>query len=249
MDKLKNQVVAITGGNSGIGLATAHLCQQEGASVAILGRNQETLSRALEELNSNTIGIQGDVQNLSDIENFLSETKSNFGAIDCLIVNAGEGKERHINDVDEAFFDTVSNINFKGAYFTAHKGIQYLNKGASIIFISSVANIKGLPGLTIYGAAKAAVRSLARGLAAELADQKIRVNSISPGAVDTPFLLRDGFSQQVLDESIAAFNSITPLNRMANPDEIASVVLFLASRDASYINGSDIAVDGGYAQI
>jgi NAD(P)-dependent dehydrogenase (short-subunit alcohol dehydrogenase family) len=249
MKKLKNKVVVITGGNSGIGLAIAHLCQQEGASVTIFGRNKDTLDSALSELNNNTLALQGDVQNIADIENLFLKTQSKFGMIDCLIVNAGEGKERHINDVDECFFDTVSNINFKGAYFTAHKGIKYLKKGGSIILMSSAANKKGLAGLTIYSAAKAAVRSLARGLAVELAPRGIRVNSISPGGTDTPFLQRDGFSKQVLDESIEAYNSVTPLNRMGSPDEIAAVALFLASQDASYINGSDIAVDGGYAQI
>lgn len=249
MNKLKNKVVVITGGNSGIGLATAHLCQKEGASVTIFGRNKDTLDSALSELNENTLAVQGDIQNIPDIENLFLKTQRKFGMIDCLIVNAGEGKERHINDIDECFFDTVSNINFKGAYFTAHKGIKYLNKGGSIILMSSAANKKGLAGLTIYSAAKAAVRSLARGLAVELAPRGIRVNSISPGGVDTPFLQRDGFSNQVLDESIEAYNSVTPLNRMGNPGEIAAVALFLASQDASYINGSDIAVDGGYAQI
>ena len=249
MNRLKNKVVVITGGNSGIGLATARLCQQQGAFVTIFGRNKKTLDRALNQLNSDALAIQGDIQNMSDIDNLFLETEKRFGMIDCLIANAGEGKERHIDDVDETFFDTVSNINFKGAYFTVHKGIRHLKAGGSIILMSSAANKKGLAGLTIYSAAKAAVRSLARGLAVELAPHGIRVNSISPGGVDTPFLHRDGFSQQVLDESIEAYNSITPLNRMGNADEIAAVAVFLASKDASYINGSDIAVDGGYAQI
>lgn len=249
MAKFYNKTVVITGGNSGIGLATAYAFQENGASVAIFGRNKDTMKTALKTLDQDTMGTLGDVQNLSDIKELFRQVNITFGQIDTLIVNAGEGKEREISQVDEQFFDTVSNINFKGAYFTAHSSLPYMKDGGSIIFISSAARKKGLPGLTVYSAAKAAVRSLARSLAVELAHRQIRVNSISPGGITSPFLSRDGFPPHVIEKSIKEYNGVTPLNRMGTPQEIALVALFLASPEASYINGSDIAVDGGYAQI
>jgi len=249
MKQFKNKTVVITGGNSGIGLATAHMFQQNGALVAIFGRDEKTMQTSLNALTNDTIGVLGDVQNLSDIEELFSQVYIKFGRIDVLIVNAGEGKERKINEVDEEFFNTVSDINFKGAYFTAHTSIPYINDGGSIIFISSAARKKGLPGLTIYSATKAAVRSLARSLSVELAHRQIRVNSISPGGITTPFLHRDGSPKAIINESIKAYNRITPANRMGTSQEIASAAMFLASPEASYINGADLAVDGGYAQV
>lgn len=249
MKKLENKVIAITGGNSGIGLAIAHLAQNEGALVAIFGRNKATMTSALAALNKGTLGVLGDVQNISEIQSFISQVKLRLGHIDAIIINAGEGKTRDLRQIDENFFNTVSNINFRGAYFTAINAIPHMNDGGSITFISSIARIKGLAGLTIYSATKAAVRSLARSLAAELSDRQIRVNSISPGGVTTPFLQRDGISEKEIVESIKAYSLTTPAGRMALPQEIASVAVFISSSEASYINGADIAVDGGYGQI
>lgn len=246
---LSNFVSVITGGSSGIGFSIAKLFKQHGSSIVIFGRNLNRLENTRIKLGGNTLAVCGDVQNVSDLDALFTQIKNHFGQINSLIVNAGEGTQRLLSDIDERYFDEVSNINFKGAFFTAQKAIPLLREGSSIIFISSAAGTKGLPQLAVYSAAKAAVRSLARSMSVELAYKNIRVNSLSPGGVNTPFIHKDGLSNELLKKSIEDYSSLTPLNRLATPDEIASAALFLASNNSSYMTGADLAIDGGYAQV
>jgi len=249
MSKLKNKVAVITGGNSGIGLAIAKTFKEQGAEIAIFGRNQETLDSTRNELGENTLSVKGDVRNIEDLENLYNQVHEKLGEIDTLVVNAGGGKIAPFETVNEDLFDEINDINFKGAYFTVQKALPYLKQGSTITLISSVANIKGLAGLSVYSAAKAAVRSLARTLAAELAIKGIRVNSLSPGPIETPIFNRMGMPEDQVDGAKEGFKSKVPLQRIAAPEEMANVALFLASDDSSYVTGSDIAADGGLAQV
>ncbi len=250
MSKLNNQVAVITGGNSGIGFSIAKRFQAEGASLAIFGRNQKTLDSARAELGDGVLAVQGDVQKLEDIDRLFREVKESFGKIDTLVVNAGGAKMVPINQVTEEIFDQQSDINFKGAYFTIQKALPlFTESGGTITIMSSVANIKGIPGMSVYAAAKAAVRSLARTLAAELAPQKIRVNTLSPGPIDTPIFDRIGIPEDQIAGARESFKGMVPLGRIADPAEMASVALFLASEDSSFVTGADIAADGGLAQV
>ncbi len=249
MGKLPKKVAVITGGNSGIGLAIAKLFSEEGADLVLFGRNEASLNNAASEIGNRTITVQGDVTNLSDLDNLFDEVKSKHGKIDTLVVNAGGGKFIPIENVDEEHFDEISNTNFKGAYFTVQKALPLLKEGSTIILISSIANVKGIAGMTVYSATKAAVRSLARTLAAELAPRGIRVNSLSPGPIDTPIFNRLGIPEGDVDKTKEQFTSMVPLQRMGDASEMASVALFLATNDSSYVTGADIAADGGLAQV
>ena len=242
-------VVVITGGNSGIGAAIAQDFAETGAKVVIFGRNGETLEATRERLGSDTLAVQGDVTRPADLDRLFAETKARFGRIDTLVVNAGIGKVRPFEEADEAHFDQTMDINVKGAYFTAQKALPLLADGGTITFISSVVNVKGFPGFSVYNASKAAVRSLVRTLAAELAPRNIRVNSLSPGPVETPIFDRMGLPEDGVDETVQAFVSMVPLQRIGRPEEIAATVAFLASDGAGFITGADIPVDGGLTQV
>ena len=249
MSKLSNKVAVITGGNSGIGLAIAKEFTEQNANVVIFGRNQDTLDKAISEISNGTLAVQGDVRNTQDLDKLFQLVKDKYGKIDTLVVNAGGAKMAPIEYVTEELFDEINDINYKGAYFTVQKALPLMSAGSSVTLISSVANIKGFAGMSVYSASKAAVRSLARTFAAELAPRGIRVNSLSPGPIDTPIFSRIGLPEEQIDDAKKSFVSQVPMQRMARPEEMASVALFLASEDSSYVNGADIAADGGLAQV
>lgn len=250
MSKLKNKVAVITGGNSGIGFGIAEAFKNEGAVGAITGRNAATLNSAVETLGGNFIGITGDVTNLDDLENLFKTTADKFGKIDALVVNAGgivDGVAMSgITEVTEEGFDRYMDLNLKSAYFTVNKALPYLNDGASIILIASNAAHRAAPGATIYAAAKAAVITLARGLSLDLLSRKIRVNSISPGSIDTP-VFGKMVPQELVDTVKQIWIGLTPLGRQGTPAEIGKTAVFLASDDSSFIVGADILADGGMA--
>ncbi len=249
MDKLRNKVAVITGGSSGIGLATAKEFIANGAKVVIFGRNKQSLDEATKELGSMSYGIQGDVTNISDLEKLYTETKSKFGGIDIVFINVGQGKLAPIAETSETFFDEMINVNLKGAYFSLQKAIAHLNPNASIIITTSWLNEIGFGGSSLLSASKAALRSVVRVASAELAAQGIRVNAVSPGPIGTPFWGKIGLPDEVLQGAAEAITNQTALKRFGQPEEVAKAVLFLASNDASYITGHEIAVDGGINQV
>ena len=251
MSKLNNKVAVITGGNSGIGYGIAEAFKNEGAVVgAIAGRNEATLDSAVETLGGNFIGVKGDVTNLDDLERLFSTTAEKYGKIDALVVNAGGVVDgvplMAITDVTEEGYDRYMELNLKSAYFTVQRSLPYLNDGASIILIASNNAHRAAPGTTIYAAAKAAVISLARGLSLDLLLRRIRVNTISPGSIDTP-VIGKMVPQEMVDQVRQMFVGLTPLGRQGTPAEIGKTAVFLASDDSTFIVGTDILVDGGMA--
>jgi NAD(P)-dependent dehydrogenase (short-subunit alcohol dehydrogenase family) len=249
MDRLKNKVAVITGGSSGIGLATAQEFINNGAKVVIFGRGRQALDEAVSKLGSNCHAVQGDVCKLADLDKLFVETKSKFGSVDILFVNAAQARLAPIAATTETFFDEMMNVNFKGAYFTLQKAIHYLNNNASVIITTSWLNSIGFGGSSLLSASKAALRSVVRVASAELMDKGIRVNAVSPGAIGTPLWGKIGLPEDVLKSAGEAITSQIPMKRWGQPEEIAKVVLFLASADSSYIAGNEITVDGGLRQI
>ncbi len=245
MKKLENKTAVITGGNSGIGLATAILFAEQGAKVAITGRNEATLEQAVKDIGYGAIGIKADVADLDSIADSYAQVNDRLGKIDILIINAGLDLSGSLATYTEDDFDQVSNVNFKGVFFSVQKALPYLNDGASIVFTSSAVNEKGFAGVAVYSATKAAVRSLARTLSQELIPRKIRVNVLSPGAIDTPFFSRGGASEQEVDGIKDYMASIIPAGRLGTSLEIANGFLFLASDDSRYMLGAEIVMDGG----
>jgi len=249
MKRLEGKVAVITGGNSGIGLATAKRLQDEGARVAISGRSQKTLDEATASLGKDLLAVQSDVSKLADIDRLYAEVAKKFGKIDVLFVNAGVAKFAPFNATSEGLFDEQFDINVKGAYFTIQKALPYLNDGASIILNTSVAAQQGTPMASAYAATKAALRSMARTAAGELAERNIRVNCVAPGPIVTPIFGRLGLPKEVIDEFAKNMIGKVPLKRFGQPEEVAAAVAFLASSDASYITGEELHVDGGLGQI
>lgn len=249
MNKLKGKVAVITGGSSGIGLATAREFVAHGAKVVIFARGKKELDDAARELGSNAHAVQGDVTKLADIDRLFAETKSKFGGVDVLFVNAALVKLSPLAGTTEAFFDEMMNSNFKGAYFTLQKAIPSLNKNASVIITTSWLNSIGFGGSSLISASKAALRSLVRVASAELLDKGIRVNAVSPGAISTPGWGKMGLPEETLKAAGEAITNQIPIKRWGQPEEIAKVVLFLASDDSSYIIGNELTVDGGLRQI
>lgn len=247
--RLKDKVAVITGGNSGIGLASAKLFQAEGARVIITGRRKEAVDAAVKEIGGAAKGIVSDTGNLNEIVRLYEQIEQSGFKIDVLFLNAGIAIFGPLDTMDEAAFDAMVNVNFKGLFFNIQKAAPVLNDGASIIINSSIADQKGFPNTNIYAATKAAVRSLARTLSTELLDRKIRVNSLAPGPIDTPIFDKVGVPAEAVPEMKESFASQNPMKRMGTPEEIAKAALFLASSDSSYITGIDLTVDGGMTQL
>ncbi len=249
MGKLSGKVAVITGGSSGIGLATAKLLQSEGAKVAISGREQKTLDEAVNAIGDGVLAVRADVASPSDSERLFAAVAKKWGGIDFLFANAGIGKFVSLPEVTETHFDEIFNINVRGLFFSLQKALPHLRDGASIVLNASVVDDKGMAGASVYSASKAAVRSFARTLTAELAPRKIRVNVVSPGPVPTDIFRRNGMSDEQRDATLRQLVTHIPMQRTGNPEEIASAVLFFASSDSSYISGVDLKVDGGMGQV
>jgi NAD(P)-dependent dehydrogenase (short-subunit alcohol dehydrogenase family) len=249
MARLEGKVAVVTGGNSGIGLATARRFQEEGAKVAISGRSRKTLDEAVKTLGNGVVAIQADVANLPEVDKLYAEVSRKLGKIDVLFVNAGIAKFVSLAETSESAYDEQFDINIKGAYFTIQKALPFLNDGASIILNTSVVDSKGTVGASAYAATKAALRSVARTAAAELVGRGIRVNTVAPGPIVTPILGRNGLPQEAIDEFAKGITERVPMKRFGQPEEVAATVAFLASQDASYITGVEINVDGGLGQI
>lgn len=249
MDKLRNKVAVITGGSSGIGLATAKELIANGAKVVIFARGKKALDEAVQELGTNSHAVQGDVSRLSDLDKLFAETNAMFGRIDILHINAAMVKLAPLAETTEVIFDEMINVNLKGAYFTLQKAIPYLNNNASVIITTSYFNGIGFGGSSLLSASKAALRSLARVASAELLDRGIRVNAVSPGAIATPLWGKIGLPEDVLKAAGEAITNQIPLKRFGQAEEVAKAVVFLASEDSSYIIGNEICVDGGLRQI
>jgi len=249
MKRLEGKVAVVTGGNSGIGLASAQRLKEEGARVAISGRNQKTLDEATALLGKDVLALQADVAKLSEIDKFFDAVTKKFGKIDILFANAGIGKFVPFDQTSEELYDEMFDINAKGAYFTVQKALPHLNDGASVILNTSVVSHEGIVNGSAYAATKAAMRSMTRSMAAELVDRNIRVNAVAPGPIATPILSRSGMPKEQVDELAKMLISTVPMKRLGKSEEVAGAVAFLASSDASFITGVEIDVDGGRGQI
>jgi len=249
MAKLEGRVAVITGGNSGIGLATAQRLAAEGAYVFITGRRQSELDLAARQIGKNVTGVQGDVSKLADLDRLYATVKQEKGQIDILFANAGAGEIAALGAISEEHFDKAFNINVKGLLFTVQKALPLFQDGGSIILNASITASKGMEAFSVYSATKAAVRSFARCWTVDLKARKIRVNAISPGPIDTPGYGNLGLSKEQEEQVKKNVVGSVPMGRMGSADEIAKAVLFLASDDSSYITGTELFVDGGMAQI
>jgi NAD(P)-dependent dehydrogenase (short-subunit alcohol dehydrogenase family) len=247
--KLDGKVALITGATSGIGLATARLFRDEGARVVAVCLGQDRLEQIGSELGPEAGVLRADLRNVAEIDQLIRTVRERFGTIDVLFANAGKGTAAPLEAVTEEQVDEQFSVNFKGIFFTVQKAAPILAKGSSVVLTTSFLNAVGTPGLSILSATKAAVRSLARSLAGELAPRGIRVNAVSPGPISTPFHGKLGLSDAELDSAAAAIEAKVPLHRFGEADEVARAVLFLASADASFVTGAELVVDGGLTQI
>ena len=249
MGKLEGKIALVTGGNSGIGLATAKRFVNEGAYVFITGRRKPELAAAVKEIGRNVTGVQGDVSKLGDLDRLFAQIKRGKGKLDIVFANAGAAKYAALGKITEEDYDSIFNINVKGVLFTVQQALPLLPDGASIILNASIVASKGLSSSSIYSASKAAVRSFARTWTTDLKDRRIRVNAVSPGSTDTPGLSELLASTETGEQRKKRMSNSIPLGRFGTPDEIAKAVVFLASDDSSYIAGTELFVDGGFAQV
>jgi NAD(P)-dependent dehydrogenase (short-subunit alcohol dehydrogenase family) len=249
MGRLEGKIALVTGGNSGIGLATAKRFVSEGAYVFITGRRDTELTAAVKEIGKNAIGVQGDVSNLADLDRLFAQIKQDKGKLDIVFANAGMAKYATFGEITEALYDQTFSINVKGLLFTVQKALPLLPDGAAIVLNSSIVGSKGLSSNSVYSATKAAVRSFARTWTTDLKARRIRVNAVSPGSTDTPGLSDLLASSPAGEQRRKMIATTIPLGRLGTPDEIAKAVVFLASDDSSYVTGTELFVDGGFAQV
>ena len=245
MGKLEGKIALVTGGNSGIGLATAKQFVHEGAYVFITGRRDAELRAAVKEIGRSVTAVQGDVSKLDDLDRLFAQIKREKGKLDIVFANAGIAQYGALGKITEEFYDSIFDVNVKGVLFTVQKALPLMPEGASIILNASMVGSKGLPDWSVYSATKAAVRSFARTWTTDLKARRIRVNAVSPGLIDTP----PWHSIEGAEERMKTISSSVPLGRFGTPDEIAKAVVFLASDDSSYITGTELFVDGGFAQV
>ena len=249
MGKLDGKIALVTGGNSGIGLATAKQFANEGAHVFVTGRRAAELDAAAKEIGGKVTAIQGDVAKPEDLDRLMDEIKRRAGRLDVLFANAGLARYGTLGAIEEELFDAIFDVNVKGVLFTVQKALPLMPDGASIILNASIVGSKGMPANSIYSASKAAVRSFARTWATDLKARRIRVNAVSPGTIDTPGLNDLLASSEVGEQRRKMISAAVPLGRFGKPEEIAKAVVFLASDDASYITATELFVDGGFAQV
>ena len=249
MLKLDGKIALVTGGTSGIGLATAKRFVNEGAYVFITGRRESELSAAVKEIRKNVTGVQGDVSNIADLDHLFAQIKREKGKLDVVFANAGVAKYANFGEITEELYDSIFDVNVKGLLFTVQKALPLLADGGSIIPNASVVGSKGLASNSVYSATKAAVRSFARTWTTDLKARRIRVNAVSPGSIDTPGLNGLLASSEVGEQRRKMISNIVPLGRLGTPGEIAKAVVFLASEDSSYVAGTELFVDGGFAQV
>jgi NAD(P)-dependent dehydrogenase (short-subunit alcohol dehydrogenase family) len=249
MGKLEGKTALVTGGTSGIGLATATQFVNEGAYVFITGRRDPELQAAVKVIGRNVTGVQGDVSKLGDLDRLFAQVKREKGKLDIVFANAGVARFARLGEITEELYDSIFNINVKGLLFTVQKALPLLPNGASIILNASIVASKGLPMNSVYSATKAAIRSFARTWATDLKDRRIRVNAVSPGSIDTPGLSDLLASAETGQERLKMIANAVPLGRLGTPNEIARAVVFLASEDSSYVTGTELFVDGGFAQV
>jgi len=247
--RLEGKTAVITGGSTGIGLATAQRFVQEGVHVFITGRRQNELDKAVKQIGKNVTGVQGDVSNLADLDRLYTAVKEQKGHIDILFANAGVGQRAPLGTITEAQFDEIFDINVKGLLFTVQKALPLFHDGGSIILNASIGASKGVGATSVYSATKAAIRSFARTWTMDLKHRKIRINAVSPGPIDTPAFNSLAQTEEEIRQIKVNLVAAVPMGRMGSPDEIAKAVSFLASDDSSYITGIELFVDGGMAQI
>jgi NAD(P)-dependent dehydrogenase (short-subunit alcohol dehydrogenase family) len=249
MSKLSGKIAVITGGSSGIGLAAAKIFVEEGAHVFITGRRESELANAKAEIGRNVTTVQGDIANLADLDRLYDTVRREKGALDIIVASAGFVERVSLAASTPEHFDRTFNINARGTFFTVQKALPLLRKGGAIVLVSSALHLKGFPEHGAYAATKAAVRSFARTWAMELKDRGIRVNTLSPGAIDTPIIDGQFKTKEEAESAKRFFASITPLGRIGQPEEMANAILFLASADSSYSTGIDLVTDGGITQL
>jgi NAD(P)-dependent dehydrogenase (short-subunit alcohol dehydrogenase family) len=245
MNRFEGKVAVVTGGNSGIGLATAKAFAREGASVVISGRDEATLKAAEKEIGHRAMAVKADASRLSDLDALMEKVKSRHKKIDALFVNAGVGKFVPFDQVTEAFYDEIMNVNVKGVFFTVQKALPLMGPGSAVVLNASINAHKGMPGTTVYGPSKAAVKNMAKTMSADLVPKGIRVNSISPGPIESALLKRIGMTDEQLKQTNEWILGQVPLKRFGTGDEIAEAVLYLCSPAAGFTVGADLVIDGG----